>query len=72
MGSSLVWHTIPKGKDLPTGLKWIIEKRYQLPWTFDQSDIKYLEGLRDSGIEGADQLIEAIEKYEEIVVKLEY
>lgn len=72
MSSSLVWHTIPKGKDLPTGLKWIIEKKFQLPWTFTCHELSYLNGLRDAGIEGADKLIEAIEKYEEIIVKLEY
>jgi len=37
-----------------------------------RADIPYLEGLRDCNVEGAVKLIEAIQKYEEVRIWLEY
>ena len=41
-------------------LAQILSKAYELPFTLATSDIDYLRGLRDSGVEGAQDLITAI------------
>lgn len=72
MSSNLVYKIPQRGKDLPDELKYILEKAYQLPLTFCGTEIPYLRGLQDAGIEGASTLIKLIEKYDEVEVLLEY
>lgn len=71
MSSTLYWNIIPAGYSLPMELKWKLEKKYSLPRLFDFNDLDYLRGLDDCGILGASVLINAIEKYEKIEVRLE-
>jgi len=68
MSQNLFWE--PKATCLSKELKWAIEKKFDLSYrvvlTF--GDINYLWGLRDAGIEDAQKLIDAIEKYNEIEI----
>lgn len=80
MSSSLYWRAAPKAlppkHDLPSELKYAIARRF---WghdgslygdeiEMDKSSIGYLEGLVDGGVDGAQELIDAIRK--ETVVQL--
>lgn len=70
MGCSLYWRPIPK-KQYRVGeyqLRDILEKRYGYPSELDCSDVTYLKALDDAGVEGADELVEAIEKHGEIEI----
>jgi len=49
-------------------LRNAIENRYSLPTVIGFSAKNYLEGLRDAGVNGAEDLLEAIEKHGEIEV----
>lgn len=72
MSSSLVWEPANrKTHDLPYALKNALQKRYDYPINtiMDSSNIEYLQGLADAGVEGSDKLIEAIEKHDRISVK---
>ena len=71
MSTNLYWEPADrKMKDLPASLKFALRKRYggTVNETMTDRDIPYLEGLRDAGVEGAQALIEAIEKHEAISV----
>lgn len=75
MSSSLEWEPRNREREsLPDELKFVLRKRYGEPVSsiIDDSDLAYLAGLRDAGIEGAEDLIEAINKYGEIHVKEHY
>jgi hypothetical protein len=64
---------------LPIELKSLLAKRYWEqdgslkggPTTLTSADIAYLSGLSDAGIKGADELIEAINKYEAVEIFIE-
>lgn len=73
MSINLFWRPVPvlTADSLPTGLKWIIQKKYSLPRVFDHSDQPYLEGLMDAGIDGAKELYIAIETHGKIELYLE-
>lgn len=73
MSCALVWKPIYK-KSYRVGdikLREIIDKKYGYPCTLDASDIHYLEALQDADVDGAEDLIEAIIKHEEIRLELE-
>jgi hypothetical protein len=76
MSSTLYWEPVKpkKGKSLDTGLKWILQKRYGSPVQveLDDGDIPYLQGLADANTEGAQTLIDAIEKYGRIELREEF
>lgn len=58
-------------KRLPDDLKRALQKRYDTPLLdhcLDDSDLSYLEGLRDAGVKGAQELINAIEKHGRIEI----
>lgn len=75
MSSTLMWQPIREpGGCLPDELKKVISRRL---WgtdgscgigvaPVDRSDISYLEGLRDGGVKGADELIKLIRKHDKI------
>ena len=80
MGTNAFWRPItPKdGKLLSTDIKRKIAKRYmnhdgsligKVNLGYDA--IGWLEGLRDAGVEDADELIAAIEKHAEIEIFIE-
>ncbi len=74
MTTTLVWQVKPKSnyRSLPFQLRQVLEKRYKkFPKVVSAADIDYLSGLRDAGIEGAQELIELIDEYEEIEINIE-
>ena len=80
MGTNAFWRPIATkdGKLLSTDIKWKIAKRYMNhdgsltgKAYLSNEDIGWLEGLRDAGVEDADELIAAIEKHAEIVIFIE-
>jgi len=71
MSSSLVWRPVvkAKNKDLPCGLKHILRKRYGDPVNrtmCHEHDYDYLIALVDADIEGAQKLLDAIDRHGEI------
>lgn len=48
-----------------------MQKRYDgyVSAEFNSSDVSYFEGLRDAGIEDAEEVIAAIEKHGTIIIK---
>ena len=76
MSSTLMWKPdVPDdGSSLPDRLKFILEKKYR---DYDEikmtrSDMPYLEGLYDCGVEGSGELIDAIREYESIILWYSY
>jgi hypothetical protein len=67
MSSNLCWEPVYRAqKVLPYALKLAMQKRFGgtvRDRNLDGADVPYLEGLRDAGIAGADDLIAAIEKF---------
>ena len=76
MSSTLSWRPAfpPKSGSLPSELKFALRKKYDEPIDimFDESDIPFLEGLVCAGIPGANDLISAIRKHKQIIVKETY
>ncbi len=76
MTSSLYWWPVPinSGECLPDRLKFVLRVRHGDPVqiTLGHGDLSYLTGLRDAGVDGARELIGAIEKYDEIQVEEKY
>ena len=73
MSSNLVWEPVieSEGHALPTGLKWVLRKRFDdgaVNMQMNSNHISYLEGLVDGGVDGAKTLIDAIRKHGVIVV----
>lgn len=81
MSSSLMWRPVDKtAHNLPDQLKRTLSRKL---WDTDGScghgeatmthaDIPYLEGLRDAGVKGADDLIKIIEEHEAVILWHEY
>ena len=67
MSSSLVWEPAErKQKSLPTALKWVLQKRNG--GTIDhmemgQDDLHYIMALKDAGVDGAEELYDAVVKH---------
>jgi hypothetical protein len=74
MSTTLSWRPIHDGKSLPDHLKFKLRSRYNLDtWReFSNSDREYLQGLVDCDVEGAKELMELIERYGSVELKLEY
>lgn len=73
MSSNLYWEPAERKKHSAgedCALKWALQKKYGYPVskTMDYQSIPYLEGLRDGGIKGVQEIIDAIEKYEKIEI----
>lgn len=77
MSSTLMWRPVSKeAYDLPLELKRVVSRKL---WDTDGSCgggevtanvdfIPYLEGIRDSGIKGAQELIDAINQHGEVIL----
>lgn len=50
----------------------ILSARYGMPARLDAGDIDYLRGIRDTGLDGAAELIALIERHGAIVVSIIY
>jgi hypothetical protein len=77
MSSTLYWRPrLKAAKSLPDHLKIVLRNSNTfaggLNVTLDRENIGYLSGLRDAGVEGADKLIEAIEKHGEVELVEEF
>jgi len=76
VSSNLYWLPVvpEEGNALDIQLKFTLRKRFHTPVAvnFRRVDIPYLTGLADAGIDGAKELIEAIEKHSIIKVYEEY
>lgn len=77
MSSALMWRPeAPDGEPLPKELKFRLSRRL---WDTDgscghgearmnASDIPYLEGMRDAGVKGAQELIDAITTHGTVIL----
>lgn len=76
MSTSLYWRPVPKDPapgDVPEDVVSALRRRYWEEWPnsadrsepreIGQTDIAWLEGLRDAGLEGANELIAAIREH---------
>ena len=75
MSSTLIWEPLNrKKKDLPDEIKYILRKKYGEPINIvlRENDIGYLQGIKDAGVLSIEILINAIEKYQEILVQEEW
>ena len=77
MGANLFWRPIKdNAKDLPDQLRSILRDHWQGgPWQLDNSNEdtrQYFAGLRDGGIDGAQKVLDMLEKYGKIELWLEY
>lgn len=71
MSSTLYWEPVQrKQKDLPDALKYVLQKKVggTVDTVMSENDLEYLHGLKDAGIKGAHELIEAIEKHGQVSV----
>ena len=75
MSSNLTWEPRYRDKeDLPDELKYVLRKKYGDPVDtyMTAQDVPYLEGLSHADIKGVAQLLHAIDKHGDIIVKEEY
>ena len=79
MSTNLCWRTIdPENHWMPKELKHKISRKYWEhdgslggePILIDMSDYKYFEGLRDAGVDGAEDILNALEIHGEIEISL--
>ena len=72
MSLNLYWKPKGQGERLDKDLKFKLEEAgWRFPKTIDSYDADYLRGLADCNIKGAKELVDAIEKYDEVYVTLE-
>ena len=76
MSANLCWKPADKDyKTLPDALKFILRDKQGLTSEKDlygRERLGYLRGLVDAGVEGAQELIDAIVKHEHVEIWLEY
>jgi hypothetical protein len=78
MSTNLYWRPISAGQQLPGQLKPFLAKRlWNSDGSISQEDIvvdseliPYLEGLADAGVEGAHQLIGAIQRHRNVYISI--
>lgn len=75
MSASLLWSPVSDGKTLPDALRFALEKRHP-QWSgeleYGARDLPYLQGLRDAGVDGAQDLIDIIEKHDQVRLWRQY
>jgi len=76
MSANLNWRPVSKqSKTLPDELKFILREYCGIDTSktiWNKQQIPYLAGLRDAGVKGAQELIDILEKHDEIELWLEY
>ena len=77
MTSSLYWKPVDDYSEyFPDELKYVLRTRFDCghidATQMNESDIPYLEGLRDGGIKGAAELIKAIKEHGTVVIEERY
>jgi hypothetical protein len=64
MSVSLFWEPGKREKKTCSyALHQTLSKKYMFPISLDKSDLDYLEGLQDAGVEGVEELRNAIVEY---------
>ena len=72
MSCSLLWRPVGGGKHVGgAALRDALDAEVTLPARLDSSHASFLRGCRAANMEGADDLLDAINKHEEIEVYLE-
>lgn len=72
MSNQLVWRRLRASdtETLPSALQTVLVKRFNIkprePYLFDPTFLPYLQGLFDGNVEGAKELIDAIDKNEKV------
>lgn len=73
MSSTLIWEPeVREQKSLSTPVKWALQKRncgIIDSMRLDTDDLDYVKGLIDAGVEGAQELYDAISNNHSIVLK---
>ena len=74
MSATLKWIPVinQEGTSLDCQLKFILRDKYHYPAVLNEFDIEYLSGLRDAGIKGAQELIDAIVQHNAVKIFEEY
>jgi len=75
MSANLCWRSVSRSRNsLPDALKFILRDKYRLEGAqiWDIGNVSYLRGLADANVEGAQELIDAITKHNEVELWLEY
>lgn len=73
MSSNLVWRPeVKKGNRLSNDLKLILRRKWHLPYTCSESDFPYIEGLKDAGVDGAEDLLSLILIHKVVILSEEY
>lgn len=74
MSATLYWYPVvpPKGHALPDQLRFVLQKDrgWEREWKIDVGHRGYFEGLRDAGIEGAQAVLDALDKHDTIILEL--
>lgn len=71
MSTSAYWKPVAENSDSFTNeMKHALERGYGSHFTLDAKDLSWLEGVRDAGVKGAEDVIEAVLKYESIEVTI--
>ena len=71
MSTSAYWRPANGGRRLPYGIKPALNKRFGFPLdniVLSGEHVEWLRGLSDAGVSGADALLSAIDKHDEIVI----
>jgi hypothetical protein len=69
MSCSLYWRPVGDGTQVgDTQLRNAVERRFGHRARLDDSALEFLRGLEAAGVEGADDLIAAIERHDEIEI----
>lgn len=76
MSANLMWEPAKrKAKSLPSSLMYILRDNFGLNdgrQTWTRANVPYLTALVHARIDGAQELIDAIEQHEEVEIWLEY
>ena len=76
MSSNLIWRraVIDSDGDLSTKMKFLLRKRFgeTINTVVCHDDMDYFIGLRDAGIKEAQEIIDAINEHNEILLKEEF
>ncbi len=73
MSCTLHWKPIIKDSESISEihLREILDKKYGYPHHLSYIDIDYIQALVDAGIDGAQDLLDAIRKHDDILIFLE-
>lgn len=71
MSTTLYWEPVKKGRVLSNKLRDIIVDRFGTPCQIGLGSREYIKGLIDAGVEDAQKLLDALDKYKKIRLWIE-